>query len=135
MQCSWVLTADKDCQRWALNRICILALLASFFLLPLSYSFIFSLRSVIDLLTCIPMFVSFGAPTDTDTQGIFIVRILRVIRILRVARLIKMGKHIGVEIQQRIFYLAFSIVSMVLIAAGIFYELERRYSDWVSLPT
>lgn len=91
--------------------------------------FLLSPRSLIDLVTCVPMFVSYSPDIDPSTASAFLlVRILRVFRILRVLRLMRLGQQLGTEIQQRLFALAFTILSTTLVAAGIFYEVEGRFS-------
>ena len=88
------------------------------------------MRSLIDLVTCIPMFVSAAPAVSSDgaAAGFAIVRVLRTIRILRVMRIARLGSRLGNEIQQRSFYLGFTIVCSVLCAAGIFHEVEGTYS-------
>ena len=92
--------------------------------------FAVSVRSLIDLVTCIPMFVSAAPAVSSDgaAAGFAIVRVLRTIRILRVMRIARLGSRLGNEIQQRSFYLGFTIVCSVLCAAGIFHEVEGTYS-------
>lgn len=52
------------------------------------------------------------------------VRILRVIRVFKVFRL---GKRLKSEVQSRLLTLLFTLLAVIVIGAGMFYEIETRF--------
>jgi hypothetical protein len=52
------------------------------------------------------------------------VRILRVVRVFRIFRL---GKRLKNEVLSRLLTLVFTLVAVIVTAAGVFYEIETRF--------
>jgi hypothetical protein len=53
------------------------------------------------------------------------VRIFRVVRVFRVFRL---GKRLQDEVLSRLLTLIFTLLAVIVTAAGVFYEIETRFS-------
>ncbi|KAI8466030.1 MAG: hypothetical protein J3K34DRAFT_524876 [Monoraphidium minutum] len=85
-----------------------------------------SLQSAVDVLTVVPMIVSYFTPANSLD---IIERMLRLLRILRVFRIFRLGKRIKSEIHSRLLTLAFTLLAILVAAAGFFYEVETNYSD------
>jgi len=60
------------------------------------------------------------------------VRILRVVRVFRIFRL---GKRLKSEVLSRLLTLIFTLLAIIVTAAGVFYEIETRFSVSGQLAT
>jgi hypothetical protein len=97
--------------------------------------FVFSFGSLIDLLTTVPTFVSVILATAAfrsgsgDTVPAF--AFLRVFRVLRVVRLFTITRAdspsaLASEVSRAAALLGFTFVTFIVLAATLFYEIERR---------
>eukprot|EP00878_Enallax_costatus_P004556 GHUV01004797.1.p1 GENE.GHUV01004797.1~~GHUV01004797.1.p1 ORF type:complete len:827 (+),score=239.90 GHUV01004797.1:555-3035(+) len=90
--------------------------------------YVFSFMSAIDFVTITPSFVLYSLKGELAVQirGLHFLRILRILRVLRIFR---MGhvvqRHLEGAVVEAAGKLIFALLSILFIAAGLFYELEK----------
>eukprot|EP00775_Hariotina_reticulata_P006540 gene6540-6766_t len=91
-------------------------------------AYLFSVWTLIDFVTIGPSFVlyAFEAERGLVLPGLNLVRVLRILRVLRVFRMRNiMRRHLEGAVTEAAAKLAMSLLSILFIAAGMFFELEK----------
>lgn len=52
---------------------------------------------------------------------------VRIFRVVRVFRIFRLGKRLKSEVLSRLLTLVFTLVAVIVTAAGVFYEIETRF--------
>jgi hypothetical protein len=52
---------------------------------------------------------------------------VRIFRVVRVFRIFRLGKRLKNEVLSRLLTLVFTLVAVIVTAAGVFYEIETRF--------
>lgn len=52
---------------------------------------------------------------------------VRILRVLRVFRVFRLGRRLHNELQTRVLMLAFTLLAIIIVLAGLFYEIETRF--------
>lgn len=53
---------------------------------------------------------------------------MRIFRVVRVFRVFRLGKRLKDEVLSRLLTLIFTLLAVIVTAAGVFYEIETRFS-------
>jgi len=107
---------------------------------PLRYAF--SFFGIVDLLSCLPTFLTLIPGTSSAGASI---RVIRVLRLLRIFRVLKMVKHVrGANVilrglqnsQAKITVFFFAVFLLAIIMGTLMYVVESDYNDqFSSIPT
>jgi hypothetical protein len=67
-------------------------------------------------------------PAALSTQGIdFFLALVRFLRVLRIFRLFQLGSRVSSEVNSRLMALACTLLSLIMISASLFLEIETTY--------
>ncbi|KAF6255850.1 hypothetical protein COO60DRAFT_1532571 [Scenedesmus sp. NREL 46B-D3] len=95
---------------------------------PRRLRYIFSMQSIVDLLTIGPTAAS--SLVNTGAPGLLTVEaMVRVLRVLRVFRIFRVVRRLHNEVQARLLLLACTLAAIIVTAAALFYEIETRFGD------
>ncbi len=99
--------------------------------------YIFSFYGVIDLLSTIPLYLSFIVVGSTYLLTVRALRLLRVFRILKVTRYVGEGNKLRkalIESRAKIFIFIFAVLIVAIIAGTLMYLIEGEESGFKSIP-
>ena len=100
-------------------------------------TYIFSFYGIIDLLSTIPLYLSFILAGTNVLLAVRALRLLRVFRILKIARYIgeenKLSKALK-DSRPKILVFLFAVIIISIIAGTIMYLVEGEESGFVSIP-
>lgn len=100
-------------------------------------NYIFSFYGIIDLLSTIPLYLSFILAGSNALLAVRALRLLRVFRILKITRYMgeanKLNKALR-DSKPKIFVFLFAVLILSIIAGTIMYLVEGEQSGFVSIP-
>ncbi|WP_109298995.1 ion transporter [Aquimarina sp. AU474] len=100
-------------------------------------SYIFSFYGIIDLLSTLPLYLSFFIAGSSALLTVRALRLLRVFRILKISRYIgesnKLGKAIR-DSRAKILVFLFAVVVLCIIMGTVMYIIEGEESGFKSIP-
>lgn len=99
--------------------------------------YIFSFYGIIDLLSTIPLYLSFIMAGSTFLLAVRSLRLLRVFRILKITRYIGESNKLATALKDskaKIFVFLFAVVIISVIAGTLMYIVEGEESGFVSIP-
>ena len=101
-------------------------------------NYIFSFYGIIDLLSTIPLYLSFILAGSNALLAVRALRLLRVFRILKITRYMgeanKLNKALR-DSKPKILVFLFAVLILSIIAGTIMYLVEGEQSGFVSIPT
>lgn len=100
-------------------------------------NYIFSFYGIIDLLSTIPLYLSFILVGSNYLLTVRALRLLRVFRILKITRYIGEGNKLRkalVESRAKIFIFIFAVLIVAIIAGTLMYLIEGEESGFNSIP-
>ncbi len=100
-------------------------------------SYIFSFYCIIDLLSTIPLYLSFILAGSNALLAVRAFRLLRVFRILKITRYLGEANKLNKALQDskpKIFVFLFAVLILSIIAGTIMYLIEGEASGFVSIP-
>ncbi|MGO3182234.1 MAG: ion transporter [Aequorivita sp.] len=100
-------------------------------------SYIFSFYGIIDLLSTIPLYLSFILVGSNYLLTVRALRLLRVFRILKVTRYIGEGNKLRkalIESRAKILIFIFAVLIVAIIAGTLMYLIEGEESGFKSIP-
>ncbi|MEM0519425.1 ion transporter [Aequorivita flava] len=100
-------------------------------------NYIFSFYGIIDLLSTIPLYLSFILVGSNYLLTVRAMRLLRVFRILKIARYIGEGNKLKkalLESRAKIFIFIFAVLIVAIIAGTLMYLIEGEESGFKSIP-
>ncbi len=100
-------------------------------------SYIFSFYGIIDLLSTIPLYLSFILVGSNYLLTVRAMRLLRVFRILKIARYVGEGNKLRkalVESRAKIFIFIFAVLIIAVIAGTLMYLIEGEASGFSNIP-
>ncbi|MFN2262342.1 MAG: ion transporter [Psychroflexus sp.] len=100
--------------------------------------YIFSFYGIIDLLSTIPLYLSFFLVGSTAFMTLRALRLLRIFRILKVVRFIGEGNRLFVSLRKsmpKILVFVYSVLIISFIFGTIMYLVEGDESGFTSIPT
>ncbi len=100
-------------------------------------NYIFSFYGIIDLLSTIPLYLSFILVGSNYLLTVRALRLLRVFRILKVTRYVGEGNKLRkalIESRAKIFIFIFAILIVAVIAGTLMYLIEGEESGFKSIP-
>ena len=101
-------------------------------------NYIFSFYGIIDLLSTIPLYLSFILAASNALLAVRALRLLRVFRILKITRYMgeanKLNKALR-DSKPKILVFLFAVLILSIIAGTIMYLVEGEQSGFVSIPT
>lgn len=101
------------------------------------WSYIFSFYGIIDLLSTIPLYLSFILVGSNYLLTVRALRLLRVFRILKITRYIGEGNKLKkalIESRAKIFIFIFAVLIVAIIAGTLMYLIEGEESGFKSIP-
>ena len=101
------------------------------------YKYIFSFYGIIDLLSILPLYVSFFIPGTHGLAVIRSLRLLRIFRILKLSRYVSESKAIITALlasKQKISVFFFFVITIVIILGTVMYMIEDETSGFTSIP-
>ncbi len=101
------------------------------------WSYIFSFYGIIDLLSTIPLYLSFILVGSNYLLTLRALRLLRVFRILKITRYIGEGNKLKkalIESRAKIFIFIFAVLIVAIIAGTLMYLIEGEESGFKSIP-
>eukprot|EP00899_Mesostigma_viride_P014268 jgi/Mesvir1/22842/Mv20101-RA.1 len=117
---------DKSSWSWYLELVLssLFAVEWSFrlYLAPSRVRYVYSIRSIVDILTVVPIFAT-AHGRDDDSVFVSFLRVLRVLRVLRLNRLVH---YTETEVQRLMFFLGYTVASVIFVTAGILEQVERK---------
>lgn len=102
---------------------------------PLKYAT--SFFGVIDLLSCLPMYLGLFLPVHKSLLIIRIFRMLRIFRVLKMVRHVEGSRVLLAALyssRQKITVFFFSVVIFTVLAGSLMYLIEGRENGFVSIP-
>ncbi|MGO3238339.1 MAG: ion transporter [Psychroflexus halocasei] len=102
---------------------------------PIKY--IFSFYGIVDLLSTLPLYISFFFTTSYALMTLRALRLLRVFRILKITRYIGAGNRLMIALRSslpKIMIFVFSVVIISFIAGTIMYLVEGPEHGFTSIP-
>lgn len=100
-------------------------------------NYIFSFYGIIDLLSTIPLYLSFILVGSNYLLTVRALRLLRVFRILKITRYIGEGNKLKkalIESRAKIFIFIFAVLIVAIIAGTLMYLIEGEGSGFKSIP-
>ncbi|GAA0871657.1 ion transporter [Gangjinia marincola] len=99
--------------------------------------YIFSFYGIIDLLSVLPLYLSFFIAGSSALLTVRSLRLLRIFRILKVSRYLGAGNYLKKAIsdsREKIAVFLFAVLMMCIISGTLMYIIEGEESGFVSIP-
>jgi voltage-gated potassium channel len=105
-------------------------------------SYIFSFYGIIDIISILPMYVSY-AVTGTHIMGPHPFLIIRVFRLIRLFRILKLSKYVNegstivkalAASKRKIIVLLFAVLSVIIMMGALMYLVEGQGNGFTNIP-
>jgi len=122
---------------WVLTVLFTLEYVLRLFIVKKTFKFVFSFYGIIDLLACLPAYLTLFATAGSGIIVIRALRLLRLFRVLKLTRYVNAGNIIADALKAsryKIGIFLYTVVMIIIVIGALMYFIEGEASGFDSIP-